>query len=77
MPSYEKVFDSLGLREWCNESQANTLTSLSDLRGDKIEWWQIPFPSLDNLHKACSSIPQTRDLTASLEAAFLAVRPSL
>ena len=77
MPSYEKVFDSLGLREWCNESKANTLTSLSDLRGDKIEWWQIPFPSLDNLHKACSSIPQTRDLTASLEAGFLAVRPSL
>tara|TARA_B110000444_G_scaffold192189_1_gene182050 strand:- start:1113 stop:2126 length:1014 start_codon:yes stop_codon:yes gene_type:complete len=77
MPSYEKVFDSLGLREWCNESKANTLTSLSDLRGDKIEWWQIPFPSLDNLHKACSSIPQTRDLTASLEVGFLAVRPSL
>ena len=77
MPSYEKVFDSLGLREWCNESKANTLTSLSELRGDKIEWWQIPFPSLDNLHKACSSIPQTRDLTASLEAGFLAVRPAL
>ena len=77
MPSYEKVFDSLGLREWCNESKANTLTSLSELRGDKIEWWQIPFPSLDNLHKACSSIPQTRELTASLEAGFLAVRPSL
>ena len=77
MPSYEKVFDSLGLREWCNESKANTLTSLSELRGDKVEWWQIPFPSLDNLHKACSSIPQTRELTASLEAGFLAVRPSL
>ena len=77
MASFEKFFDSLGLREWCNESNANTLTSLSDLRGDKIEWWQIPFPSLDNLHKACSSIPQTQDLTASLEAGFLAVRPSL
>jgi glycine betaine/proline transport system permease protein len=77
MPSYEKVFDSLGLSDWCNESKANTLTSLSELRGDKVEWWQIPFPSLDNLHKACSSIPQTRELTASLEAGFLAVRPSL
>ncbi len=77
MLSYENIFDSLGLREWCDESQANSLMSLSQLRGDKIEWWELPFPSLDNLHKACSAIPQTRDLTASLETGFLAVRPSL
>lgn len=77
MLSYENIFDSLGLREWCDESQANSLMSLSQLRGDKIEWWELPFPSLDNLHKACSAVPQTRDLTASLETGFLAVRPSL
>ena len=77
MLSYENIFDSLGLREWCDESQANSLMSLSQLRGDKVEWWELPFPSLDNLHKACSAIPQTRDLTASLETGFLAVRPSL
>ena len=77
MLSYQNIFDSLGLREWCDESKSNSLMSLSQLRGDIIEWWELPFPSLDNLHKACSAIPQTRDLTSSLEAGFLAVRPAL
>ena len=77
MLSYKNIFDSLGLREWCDESKSNSLMSLSQLRGDIIEWWELPFPSLDNLHKACSAIPQTRDLTSSLEAGFLMIRPSL
>ncbi len=77
MLSYKNIFDSLGLREWCDETKSNSLMSLSQLRGDIIEWWELPFPSLDNLHKACSAIPQTRDLTSSLEAGFLMIRPSL
>jgi glycine betaine/proline transport system permease protein len=77
MLSYKNIFDSLGLREWCDESKANSLMSLSQLRGDIIEWWELPFPSLDNLHKACSAVPQTRDLTSSLETGFLVVRPAL
>ena len=77
MLSFADIFDSFGLREWCDESKANTLISLSQLRGDIVEWWELPFPSLDNLHKACSAVPQTRDFTASLETGFLAVRPSL
>jgi len=77
MLSFADIFDSFGLREWCDESKANTLISLSQLRGDAVEWWELSFPSLDNLHKACSAVPQTRDLTASLETGFLAVRPSL
>jgi glycine betaine/proline transport system permease protein len=77
MLSFAEIFDSFGLREWCDESKANTLISLSQLRGDIVEWWELPFPSLDNLHKACSAVPQTRDFTASLETGFLAVRPSL
>jgi glycine betaine/proline transport system permease protein len=77
MLSYKNIFDSLGLREWCDESKSNSLMSLSQLRGDIIQWWELPFPSLDNLHKACSAIPQTRDLTSSLEAGFLVIRPSL
>jgi glycine betaine/proline transport system permease protein len=40
-------------------------------------WYEVPFPSLDNLHSACNAIPQTRDMTAGLESGFLAVRPSL
>jgi glycine betaine/proline transport system permease protein len=77
MLSFADIFDSFGLRDWCDESKAKSLISLSQLRGDVIEWWELSFPSLDNLHKACSAIPQTRDLTASLETGFLAVRPSL
>ena len=77
MLSFADIFDSFGLRDWCDESKAKSLISLSQLRGDIIEWWELSFPSLDNLHKACSAIPQTRDLTASLETGFLAVRPSL
>ena len=77
MLSYKNIFDSLGLREWCDETKSNSLMSLSQLRGDIVEWWELPFPSLDNLHKACSAIPQTRDLTSSLEAGFLMIRPSL
>ena len=77
MPTYTSFFDSLGLREWCDEGKANALLSLSQLRGDKVEWWALPFPSLDNLHKACSAVPQTRDFTASLESGFLTIRPAL
>ena len=77
MLSFADIFDSFGLRGWCDESKANSLMSLSQLRGDVIKWWELPFPSLDNLHKACSAVPQTRDLTASLETGFLVVRPSL
>ena len=77
MSTYSSVFDSLGLREWCDEGKANALLSLSQLRGDKVEWWALPFPSLDNLHKACSAVPQTRDFTASLESGFLTIRPAL
>jgi glycine betaine/proline transport system permease protein len=77
MLSFADIFDSFGLRDWCDESKAKSLISLSQLRGDEIKWWELPFPSLDNLHKACSAVPQTRDLTAFLETGFLVVRPSL
>jgi len=51
--------------------------SLSKLKGEQPEWYDVKFPSLDNLHDACSKIPQTRDFTAGLEDGFLAVRPAL
>lgn len=71
------MFDALGLRAWCDADKKDALLSLSALRGDKAAWYELPFPSLDNLHKACEAIPQTRDFTASLEDSFLAVRPAL
>jgi len=37
----------------------------------------FPFPSLDNLNDACGKIPQTRDMTAGVENAFLAIKDPL
>lgn len=37
----------------------------------------FPFPSLDNLHAACSSVGQSRDVTATIETGFLAAKPAL
>lgn len=77
MATYAGLFDLFGLREWCDISKTKSLMSLRQLKGDDPSWWEVPFPSLDNLHKACAAIPQTRDLTASLEDGFLAIRPAL
>ena len=77
MATYASIFDFLGLRDWCDAEKTNSLLSLRQLKGDDLAWWEVPFPSLDNLHKACAAIPQTRDLTAWLEDGFLAIRPAL
>ena len=77
MTAYAGIFDLFGLREWCDASKKKSLMSLRQLKGEDPAWWEIPFPSLDNLHKACASIPQTRDFTAWLEDGFLAIRPAL
>ena len=68
MATYAGLFDMFGLREWCDVSKKKSLMSLRQLKGDDPAWWELPFPSLDNLHKACAAIPQTRDLTKSLES---------
>ena len=77
MTAYTGIFDLFGLREWCDAGKKKSLMSLRQLKGDDPAWWEIPFPSLDNLHKACASVPQTRDFTAWLENGFLAIRPVL
>ena len=77
MAPYAGIFDTFGLREWCDEAKTKSLLSLRQLKGDDPAWWEVPFPSLDNLHKACAAVPQTRDLTASLEDGFLNIRPAL
>ena len=40
-------------------------------------WYDIPFPSLDNLHEACGAIDRTRDMTSGLEKYFLSIKDSL
>jgi glycine betaine/proline transport system permease protein len=74
---YSALIDGLGLRDWCDADKKPSLLSLSKLKGEQPEWYDIQFPSLDNLHDACSKIPQTRDFTAGLEDGFLAIRPAL
>lgn len=77
MSTYSGIFNAIGLRDWCDEDKKPSLLSLANLRGDEPNWYDVKFPSLDNLHEACSKIPQTRDMTAGLEDGFLAIRPAL
>lgn len=82
MSSYKGFFDALGLREWCGDSGGGA-TSMADLlakaKGAKTDapWWDVPFPSLDNLNASCSSFPRTRDMTAGVESLFLGVKDAL
>ncbi|MEQ9122183.1 MAG: ABC transporter permease subunit, partial [Alphaproteobacteria bacterium] len=75
--------DGLGLKDWCAASESGGAPmSLADLvaksaGGDSApapSIWDLPFPSLDELHKACGAIPQTRDMTLGLEEGFLGVK---
>ncbi|MGF1660766.1 MAG: ABC transporter permease [Rubrimonas sp.] len=86
MTAYSGVFDSLGLREWCDAGAGGGgPLSMADLvaraRGQnadaQVSLWDAPFPSLDALHKACPAIPQARDLTKGLENGFLSIKDVL
>lgn len=83
MATYDFIFDGLGLKDWCAASESGGAPmSLADLvaksaGGDSApapSIWDLPFPSLDELHKACGAIPQTRDMTLGLEEGFLGVK---
>ena len=78
MASYERLFDTLGLRSWCDAGATGGPMTLSELvskaGGKTAEGEAIPFPSLDVLHKACGAFPRTRDMTAGLERFFLDVK---
>ncbi|PYE84293.1 ABC transporter permease [Pseudoroseicyclus aestuarii] len=83
MATYDGVFDTLGLRNWCDGGSSGAPMSMADLLAqtsgteNTTSFWDFPFPSLDALHDACGAIPQTRDLTQGLEAGFLALRDGL
>jgi glycine betaine/proline transport system permease protein len=83
MAFYDRFFDGIGLRDWCDKSSESAPLSMADLLS-VTEGRQIgqatetfPFPSLDNLNKSCDRILQTRDLTANIEEGFLAARSTL
>ncbi|MFT4727716.1 MAG: glycine betaine/proline transport system permease protein [Granulosicoccus sp.] len=83
MAAYDGFFDLAGLREWCDADKQEGTMSMADLlakaNGGAAEtsWWEVPFPSLDILNKACGAVPRTRDVTVSIEQAFLGVKDSL
>ena len=82
MASYSAWFDQLGLRSWCDAGGVSDPVSMQDLinlnRGNTARsWWDIPFPSLDNLHSACRAIGSTRDMTTGIENGFLAIKEQI
>ncbi len=83
MAEYDFVFNSLGLRAWCDGDAEPERMSMADLVGrakgeaEIRTFWDLPFPSMDALNEACGSFPQSRDLTRALENGFLAVKDTL
>lgn len=90
MATYDFVFNGLGLREWCGVKAGSggpmTMAELLARKksgggetpaGGMDSIWNLPFPSLDELNKACPSIARTRDVTKGVEDAFLSVKDSL
>ena len=82
MAYYDGIFNALGLRTWCDADAGGSNLSMASLLaktkpGTADDGPLFPFPSMDELHQACSSMPQSRDFTASVEAAFLEVKDVL
>lgn len=88
MAFYDGLFDTLGLRDWCggDAEEGGGPMSMSDLlaqnQSDNADAADlpsegIPFPSLDNLHESCQTIPQTREMTSGVEALFLNIKDGL
>ncbi|MDA8586003.1 ABC transporter permease subunit [Rhodobacteraceae bacterium] len=80
MAGYDGVFDTLGLRDWCDQDKTDAPMSMAQLlaqSGGATEKAPLPFPSLDALHDSCARIAQTRDVTQGLEDGFLSIRPEL
>ena len=81
MAFYDKLFNGLGLRDWCDAGGEGGLMSMADLlakTGNESDSGPVfPFPSLDNLNKSCDNFPQSRELTTGVEEAFLAIKDPL
>lgn len=84
MATYDSLFSSLGLEQWCSEGKSSGPMSMADLlnknKGESPEpatIWELPFPSMDALNESCAAFPQSRELTKGLEEGFLAVKDSL
>ncbi len=84
MAFYDGLFNAFGLREWCDGdgTEAGIMTMeqlMAQAKGTDADAAGplFPFPSLDNLHMACSEFPRTREMTAGVENAFLSIKDGL
>ncbi len=82
MASYDFVFDTLSLREWCDAGSSAAPLSMADLLAQggsekETSVWELPFPSMDALNEACSNFPKSRELTKGLEEGFLSIKDAL
>lgn len=84
MAFYDGVFDTLGLRDWCDAggdggplTMAELLAQANNTEVEKVSFWNMPFPSLDNLNDACGAFGRSRDMTDGVENGFLAIKGGL
>ena len=84
MATYDPLFETLGLKEWCSEGESSGPMSMADLlnqtsgqQNQETSIWELPFPSMDALNESCAAFPQSRELTKGLEQGFLAIKDSL
>ena len=84
MATYDFVFRSLGLEDWCAGDGASTapmsmdaLVAQSSGQEQSTSIWELPFPSMDALNDACAAFPQSRSVTRGLEQGFLSVKDSM
>jgi glycine betaine/proline transport system permease protein len=86
MGTYEPIFSAIGLRPWCEsgEQSGGGPLSMADLLAQNAgtdapapSIWEMPFPSMDELHEACAAFPQSRALTKGLEDGFLGIKDGL
>ncbi|RBW49047.1 ABC transporter permease [Marinobacter sp. F3R11] len=86
MATYDSLFSTLGLKDWCSEGKSDGPMSMADLlaktqsKSNSTEpesLWDLPFPSMDTLNESCAAFPQSRELTKGLEQGFLAIKDNL
>ncbi|HKK56398.1 ABC transporter permease [Marinobacter sp.] len=84
MATYDFVFSSLGLKEWCAEGMSDAPMTMAALlnkskgtESQETTIWELPFPSMDALNESCAAFPKSRELTKGLEEGFLAVKDNL
>ena len=75
MATYDWLVNMLGLRSWCDTDASEGPMSMAQLmaktgNAEPESRLNVAFPSLDELHKACGQITQTRDVVKAWKTDF-------